>query len=376
MGPRLIEVPIPGRDRRRAPGAGPVPAGLYSSSQQILERIAEKTGWKIPRADPGSDILRNRLRDKTSEFDLFISYKSHDVDLVRPVVDRLIASGLDVWFAEYQILLQDRDKFAQAILDGIDRSSFGLAFTNNRYIDSPHCRLEIQRLLNRLGPARILEVKIPDEDRPHRLFPALDESPGGAARTTSEMLRFISDVTGFAVASGPLPASGASKGAFYTAACLGRPVRLNAAGWRLTKRGSRDDQGSTQGLEFKYRGRYPLAVNLYSGPETSVPGQRQDQDIDDRRMYDYLLEYAPKHLGRLQTKPKGVHLFFHKGLSQMALTYWMEHYWTRKYSLIIPNPVTHETAEFLLTFGFIGSYEEYCLHTSLMDDFARSLDWL
>ena len=190
------------------------------------------------------------------------------------------------------------------------------------------------------------------------------------------MLRFISDVTGVAIAPELLPPAGVTKKTFHTAACLGRPLRLNTTGWRLTKPGRRDDEGSTQGLEFKLQGRYPLAVNLYSGLETSFPGQRQDQAIDDRRMYDYLLEYAPRHLGRLQTKPTGVHLFFHKGLSQMALTYWMEHYWTRKYSLVIPNPKTGGMAEFLLTFGFIGSFEEYCLHTSLMDDFARSLDWL
>jgi hypothetical protein len=376
LGSRLIEVRIPGRERRPAPAPGSARAGQYGSSQQILDRIAEKTGWKIPRTDPGSDILRNRLRDKTAEFDFFISYKSHDVDLVRPVVDRLIASGLNVWFAEYQILLQDRDKFGQAILDGIANSAFGLAFTNNRYIDSEYCQFEIERLLERPGPGRILEVKVPDEDRPHQLYPALGASPGEAARSRSDMLRFISDVTGFAVASEPLPAKRGTKETFYTAACLGRPVRLNTTGWRLTKPGKRDDEGSTQGLEFKLQGRYPLAVNLYSGPETSSPGQRQDQDIDDRRMYDHLLEYAPRHLGHLQTKPKGVHLFFHRGLSQMALTYWMEHYWTRKYSLVIPNPATREMAEFLLTFGFIGSFEEYCLHTSFMDDFARSLDWL
>ena len=98
MGSRLIEARIPGRERRLAQAPAPTPesapAGRHVPSQQILERIAEKTGWKIPPADPRSDILRNRLRAKTAEFDFFISYKSHDVDLVRPVVDRLIASGL------------------------------------------------------------------------------------------------------------------------------------------------------------------------------------------------------------------------------------------------------------------------------------------
>ena len=36
-------------------------------------------------------------------YDVFISYKSEDIDVVRPVVDQLIAAGLTVWFAEYRI---------------------------------------------------------------------------------------------------------------------------------------------------------------------------------------------------------------------------------------------------------------------------------
>ncbi|OPL09301.1 MAG: hypothetical protein AVO34_13725 [Firmicutes bacterium ML8_F2] len=38
---------------------------------------------------------------------------------------------------------------------------------------------------------------------------------------------------------------------------------------------------------------------------------------------------------------------------------------------IIPNPVTQTMAEFLFTFGFIESFEEYCLYTSVMDNFVK-----
>jgi hypothetical protein len=116
-------------------------------------------------------------------------------------------------------------------------------------------------------------------------------------------------------------------------------------------------------------------VNLHAGPEKSISGQRQIQKIDDREMYNYLLEYAPKHLNVLKAQIKGVHLLFHKGLSQMVLTYRMEHYWTRKYSIIIPNPVTKEAGEFVFTFGFVGNFEEFCLYTSIMDEFVKSLEW-
>ena len=46
---------------------------------------------------------------------LFVSYKSQDVGVARRIADHLIASGVGVWFAEYQILLVARDRFEEAI---------------------------------------------------------------------------------------------------------------------------------------------------------------------------------------------------------------------------------------------------------------------
>lgn len=47
----------------------------------------------------------------SAPYDAFITYKSEDADLVRNVADQLIASGIRVWFAEYQVLLQNYDQF-------------------------------------------------------------------------------------------------------------------------------------------------------------------------------------------------------------------------------------------------------------------------
>ena len=48
-------------------------------------------------------------------WDIFISYKSKDVEIARKIAGRLITSGIRVWFAGYQILLTGREYFQQAI---------------------------------------------------------------------------------------------------------------------------------------------------------------------------------------------------------------------------------------------------------------------
>ena len=371
----IMEFKIPGKEYSEGASTDRIPEFFADSSQRIIDEVSEKTGWELKKIPPTSDILINRIKKRPSKFDIFISYKSQDVEIVRQVVDILIASGLKVWYAEYQILLQDRNKFEQAIENGINQSSFGIAFTNNRYIKSRYCRLELKKLLKQLGPKNILEVKIPDENLPHHHYPELSQSPGYEAQRRDDMLNFISDNTGFAVVPRNNSMVGPREDNLHEAVCLGRPFTLNMTCWELTKIGRSDEYCSAQGLEFKFQSRYSLFVNLYARPEISHSGQRHNQDINDREMYNYLLKYAPKHLGRLDANIKGVHLLFHENLSQMALTYWLKHYWTRKYSIIIPNPVTKEMAEFLFTFGFIGRFEEFCLYTSVMDKFVKSLVW-
>ena len=85
--------------------------------------------------------------------------------------------------------------------------------------------------------------------------------------------------------------------------------------------------------------------------------------------------YAPRHLGTIGAEARGVHLLLKDGRSQMGLTYFMDDYWTRKVSVIIPNEAVSAAGEFVFTFGLFGSFREYCLMTRLMDDLVLSLTW-
>lgn len=309
------------------------------------------------------------------EYDVFVSYRSQDVHTAREVADRLIASGISVWFAEYQILLVGRDRFQDAILDGIRRSRFGLAITNDRYVASAYCRLEMEELLERRGPPQILEARFPAEEGTLRAFPRLGESPHIDAVSTEDILSFLESETGWRIEPGVRLEEG--DGRHIQGRCPAGPYVLDATGWDVVERGGESVGGDTiKGPVLRYAGgRHPIFVNLYAGRESAPQARRQDRTADDREMYDELLAYLPHHVGRLGADVRGVHLLFHGGLSQMAVTYRLAGYWTRKHSVILPHPATGDPTEFVFTFGFFGPYREYCRHAHLMDRLVTTLQW-
>lgn len=304
-------------------------------------------------------------------YDIFVSYKSEDVGVVRQVADLLIASGVRVWFAEYQILLR-RGRFEAALERGLRRSRWGLAFTNNRYIESAWCRREIEVLLRR-RPGRVLEVQLPREEQPRLRYPALSRATALESRDVAEILEFVGTHTGLpAGAREPAPDGGRDQ---WEGRYSGRPLALDITGWELHQS---PIEGEIGGLTFRHLGPRRLLVNLWAHPETSDAGRRQEQSIDDRRMFDFLVNFARGHLRRLPVagvRATGVHLFFHSALSQIAMTYRVRHYWTRKVSVVIPNPSSGQVAEFEFTFGFFGPFTEYLRHAALMDRLAQSLRW-
>ncbi|MGZ4353368.1 MAG: toll/interleukin-1 receptor domain-containing protein, partial [Gaiellaceae bacterium] len=124
-------------------------------------------------------------------YDAFISYKSVDVRVARELADQLIASGRRVWFAEYEILLSNFDEFQQSVLEGLRRSKRAIAITSDLYTQSQYCAVELATLMERVGPGRILEVRLPGEHESHRLFPELSHSPQCTSRDTAEILSFV-----------------------------------------------------------------------------------------------------------------------------------------------------------------------------------------
>jgi hypothetical protein len=315
-------------------------------------------------------------------WDLFISYKSEDTPLVRQIAERLMASGVKVWLADYHVLLRNWERFQEAINHGIDHSHRALVFTNNGWAGSSYCREEADRILKRISPSRIVEIMVPRENKPHELYPKLAEVPSIQTLEAETALGFLAETTGLSV--GETPPAAPSTPMPHEMPCLGGSLTLDIAGWKIRDPGEvRRISGhpTVEGLELELvDSSPPMVVNLHLGPELSRPGQRGDQGIDDREMFKYLLRYAPGHFDRLRAagmtpRLRGLHLVFHQGLSHMALTYRLDYYWSRKYSIIVPRLGTDQMAEFLFTFGSPGTFAFFLRRTAAMDRLVTSLVW-
>lgn len=132
------------------------------------------------------DAVRKRQRrsaggggSKDKPYDFFISYKSEDAMRIRPLVEQMLASGLNVWFAEYNITLNSWDAFEREIEAGISNARYGLCFTNKNYIESLYCVAELDQLLapGNCGPSQVIEIQFPPHALPHQRYPQLKNIP-------------------------------------------------------------------------------------------------------------------------------------------------------------------------------------------------------
>ena len=335
--------------------------------------------YDLPKSIPPvqhQPVREDTPSDDLHHWDVFISYKSEDVDLARRISNHLLASGVKVWFAEYQVLLQNFNQFQDAIDFGIANSTWAICLTNNRYIGSDYCILELKQMLDYLPQSNILEIMIPKEELPHQKFQTLDNCPAVLGSDLPTIFTLIHKHTGWDLKP-LLPDVINTEPSTNISTCLGRDVTLDITDWRVTTPG-KIKFGSTDIVKMDYIHRqeeYHLMANLVCGREYAREGERIGQKINDRRMFDLLRKHAEKHTVRLNAKVYGLHLVFHQGLSQFAITYRMFGYWTRKYSIIFPNPVTSQNAEFVFTFGFLGSFNQFCQNVHLMDRLVKSLQW-
>jgi hypothetical protein len=110
-----------------------------------------------------SEPLVRELAMKGRQQDLFVSYRTTDVQTVRPVVERLMSQGVRVWFGEYRMLLENYQNFNAAIQEGIRDSRFAVLFTSPAYGESDHCKNEVSWIRESFADRaseRVMEVRL------------------------------------------------------------------------------------------------------------------------------------------------------------------------------------------------------------------------
>ena len=352
-------------------GAGLFVAGTVRLTEPYADLMLGSMAVIAPMA-LAADALRATRRPL---YGMFVSYRSHDAAFAREIADLMIASGIRVWFAEYEILLVGREHFQRAIDTGIRESGAAIAVTSEEYFGSTYCDREMSRLSARLDPGRLLEVRaraVPAGLRSRSPVPEEALVP----YSVSAVLEQVDKLTGVRTVRSERSSAIRS---VTIGECMGRPFSVDVGDWERI-----ESDGPLP--SFRFGADPPVLMNVAWGPEIAPEARMRETD-DDRVMYDELMRYAAGYMERLQgkiratgrgagrTRVVGVHLLFCGGYSQLALTYHNGMFWSRKVSIVLRNPVTSEIAEFAFTFGCPRPYPEYLRHTAEMDRVATSLRW-
>ena len=339
--------------------------------------------------------------DNSSEkiFNLFLSYKSEDVAIVRRHADRLLANGFTVWFAEYMILLQNYDEFENAINRGLRQSDFGFIFTNDRYFNSEWCLHELKGLLHpeHCGPSKICDVRLADTSNRPKNIPGLAEVFGKQFRgKVEELLVIPDDVTRQVQEHWGEQSSIPNEGKPFYDERLG--YHINLTGWDLYYRGTPHlTEAGFIGPAFrrKLEGKW-LGLHISIGVAAASRGNPIEAEFseisvnraikaahtniseplaipNDREHYRQALAFAKKWEKDSHVKCVGLHLFFYAGHSHLALTYSTHRGWNRRYSIVLVDPLSGLSIEIAIVFKFMGLFSEYCKYTAYMDNLVQSL---
>lgn len=303
------------------------------------------------------------------ERDLFISYKSENANAVRSVVESLLARGIRVWFDEYEIRLDTGDDWNDVkpeIALGIDTSTYFLVFTNDRWAQSGYCSYEIEQIKVK-GMDRVLEIRIPREEGVYQHHPELaaargsidwqgevgsvlsfireyladleltDLPPTGLATPTDRMiepLRF-----GISVQAGPLQ---------HVPATMSLPGRQPRS-WV---------KGETYLFEGPIAGHQTRMEVSINPLETAVGNLSVKEELaaDDRAVRGQYRRFARDWLERHGLSELGVHLFFWRGHSHLAITYLdpnaeQTRTWHRRYAIVVRDSEGSDVGEVDINFS-------------------------
>ncbi|MBI3821160.1 MAG: toll/interleukin-1 receptor domain-containing protein [Planctomycetes bacterium] len=320
------------------------------------------------------------LGSSDKEYDIFFSYKSEDIQFVRPVAELLMAAGVRVWIAEYAILLIGREEFQKAIDAAISNSRHAVVFTRPSYFRSPHCTRELELVSDRLlDVGKILHVQIQGyNETPNVLMalPAEDRlevraEPGRDHAALRQTCEFILSRLPLGSANIPWileipePKSRSFKIGKWSFA-------IDLAGWKV------DPLPFLGGQSFeRWIDGYRLVGDVTPGKERitkRAASRTQIMPVDDRQCFESTMKFARSYLRLKCAKLVGVHLLYQNKLSHLGLTYWLRSGWIRRYSIVFRDPTDFQNdVEFAFTFTYFGPFSEFCKCAHMLDRVVRSL---
>lgn len=348
---------------------------------------------------------------------IFVSYSTHQANIVRPVVERLLAHGFQVWFAEYKVLTQNYEEFDAAIdkelSTAISNSTHALVFTSQSWFDSDYCKEEMKCLAAHFknNPAAILQISH-GSAKCLGIFQALLTGTvncpvamdPGRLDLLLEMILMHLDPVHRIPGIAPLPVS-SSKERWLCTGGYFAGIRLDGFGdgqlpIELLEPNSNGEgirhyrctmNGKTVRLSMTFRPQHTIHSPLPTNKEQFFLKAKNNVDIRyrERAEYHYYRQYAERWYGlegHDDYREHGFHLFRWHGTPQLGMTFSETktniHGWHRMYVFQIEDPVTGIIGEITLAFSvsFDGNepastFAEFCRFMPWLDSMAESLDY-
>lgn len=323
---------------------------------------------------------------KIKEYDVFISYKSENVDVVRPFAEQLIAAGLNVWFAEYIIVLYGREYFDKAIDNGLKKAKIGICFTNDLYEKSEWCQYEKEQLLRSKSQQNIIEIIIPTESISLNFRSLPIECLSTVYKgDMNEILEFVQNIILVPISKILYEDSFSRERKIFK--CLDQNYSLDFTGWKVNESEFfKFEEGDVAGPRFRRENEnFAMWGNLIIGIGNKDPKRSHVDNlrvskgsvVNDRECYDYAIDFAKEFFAKYwQQKDLGVHLSFLLGHSHFAITTRFKPFLiSRRYSIILHSPKLNQILEFAFVFFFRGTFLKFCRYAYLMDSVVGSLNF-
>ncbi|HCS54071.1 toll/interleukin-1 receptor domain-containing protein [Rubinisphaera sp.] len=332
-----------------------------------------------PNAIPGYLLHTPKPIDELGNlYNVFISYKSQDSDLVRSVVEWLMSAGLKVWFAEYQILLHDRELFQDQIDLGVSKSQWAIAFTNRAYIESDHCQDELKALASVSGckPDHLLEIVL--GDRPEAK-PFL-ERKGLPWITTPHQYSDLPELfqwlkNQLELPRVPIPTSKPDIPANNYQGMEGS-YSMDLTDWeQISQEQGWQTDRTFEGPRFNLRDNSLASGSLTIASVRGVDRKsiQYGKEVSFQRNYfDALIEFAILEFSIDARDCVGVHLIHKNDQIHFATTSWCSEEWFRDYYIEMPDAYGNGL-EFAMKFRFSGTFQEFCRFLPATDALAQSL---
>lgn len=353
----------------------------------IYQPFLSKTKQFTPIEKIESTVIHQRQVGQPvgKPYDFFVSYRSQNAPLVRPIVEQLLGAGYKVWFDEYVVSLDVKTLRDQTDLDqrlneiiplGIEHSKRAICFISDSYLQSEWCRLELDLILKQLGPTNLLNIELSPLPSSAEAFSQLALAQTIPYESLAQSLGFIDPSIQWATQL--LPQAFEAQPIIFL--YQDWVFELDSSGWRSDTQYRSVAFDNLEGPKLNRGFEGSLWTCRVMVGEMGYSSFHRGGIYNDKEFFLRSARFAQEFLAESQGhRCVGVHLIMLNGESHFGLTgtAYQRGQWMRLYSIALHDglPRIKGDTEVYFNFQFTGTFEKFCRSVHYADALVQSLKW-